>query len=138
MKRLAALTVLAILAMSAVAASQISRPSPISPKHRALLPAGKTPLFKFRSSGAGTHWVHVSKSNRRDSDGVIRSDATIGQARRASGTTWTFRPKFYRYPAFWANQRGRTYYWQAFRIKCEEADPDDCKVEGPVRRFKFR
>ena len=139
MKRLVALMVLSLLAVEAVAISQIPRPSPISPKNRALLTAGKTPTFKFRSSGGGTHWVHVSKSSRRAADGVIKSDATLGQARRSSGTTWVFKPRYYNFPAFWANQRGKTFYWQAFRIKCgEEPSSNDCKVEGPVRRFKFR
>ena len=138
MKRLVSLTMVLLLALAAVAASQISRPSPISPKNRAVLPTGKTPTFKFRSSGAGSHWVHVSKSARRNAEGVIGYDAVIGRARRATGTTWTHKPKNYNFPSFWARQRGKTYYWQAFRIACgEEADSDDCKVEGPVRRFKL-
>jgi hypothetical protein len=142
MKRLLALTLVCVVAITAVAASQISRPSPISPKNRAALPAGKTPTFKFRSSGAGTHWVHVSKSSRRAADGVIKHDASIGQARRKPGTTtWTQKPKYYNYPGFFMHpsKRGKTYYWQAFRIKCgEESNSNDCKVEGPVRRFKVR
>ena len=142
MKRVVLLTVLAVLALTAVAVSQISRPVPISPKNRAALPAGKTPTFKFRSTGGGTHWVHVSKSSRRAADGVIKNDQAIGQARRVTGTTtWRFKPKYYNFPGFFMNprQRGKTFYWQAFRIKCgEETNENDCKVEGPVRRFKVR
>ena len=139
MRRLAPLTLILVLAFTAVAGSQISRPSPISPKNRASLPAGKTPTFKFRSSGGGTHWVHVSKSAKRNAEGVIGYDATIGRARKVSGTTWTYKPKYYNFPAFWANQRGKTFFWQAFRIKCgEETNSNDCKVEGPVRRFRLR
>lgn len=140
MKRLLLVTAVCALTVAGTALSQISRPSPISPKNRALLPAGKTPTFKFRSAGGGTHWVHVSRSSRRASDGVIKNDASIGQARRRPGTTiWTQKPRYYDFPAFWANQRGKTFYWQAFRIKCgEESSSNDCKVEGPVRRFKLR
>jgi hypothetical protein len=138
MKRALLAALCATLAAAGVAVSAIPRPSSIAPKNGASLTAGKTPTFKFRSSGAGTHWVHVSKSKKRDAEGVVKSDAAIGQARK-SGGVWKFKPKYYDYPAFWANQRGKTFYWQAFRISCgEEDDSNDCKIEGPVRRFKLR
>jgi hypothetical protein len=133
-----------VLAAAAVAAltpvaveAAIPRPSPVAPKNRAVLPAGKTPTFKVRSSGAGTVWVHVSKSARKDRDGIIANEASIGQAKRKTGTLFVYKPKFFQYPAFWANQK-RKWYWQSYRIACgEEANSNDCKVEGPVRTFRL-
>jgi hypothetical protein len=115
----------------------IPRPAPISPKNLATLPVGKTPTFKVRSSGSGTVWVHVSKSAKRKSDGVIANDASIGQAKKSRGI-FVYHPKFFQYPAFWANQAKR-WYWQSYRIACgEEANSSDCKVEGPIRSFRLR
>lgn len=134
MARLAlALLIVAVAVPTAIA--QIPKPSPVSPANGASLPAGKTPTFKVRSSGAGTVWIHISKSARKNREGVIGNDAHIGQARKVRGTTFSHKPKFFNYPAFWANQR-RTWYWQAYRIACGEQA--DCKVEGPVRRFRLR
>lgn len=140
MTRLALLTTLCVLAVAAVAISAIPRPSPLAPKNKASLPVGKTPTFKFRSTGTGPQWVHVSKSARRGADGVIKFDADLGQAKKRPGTTtFTYKPKYYSFSTFWANRK-RTYYWQAFRISCGEEDTtnEDCKVEGPVRRFTLR
>jgi hypothetical protein len=129
-----------VVAIAAIApmtvGAAIPRPSPVAPKSRASLPAGKTPTFKVRSSGEGTVWVHVSKSARRDGEGVIGNDASIGQARR-SGKLFVYHPKFFQYPTFWANLK-RKWYWQAYRISCgEETKSGDCKVEGPVRTFRL-
>ncbi len=136
MVRLAVLvTSFAILAPMTVGAA-IPRPSPVAPKNRASLPAGKTPTFKVRSSGKGSVWVHVSKSAHRDADGIIGNDASIGQAHK-SGGVFVYKPKFFQYPTFWANQK-RKWYWQSYRISCgEETKSSDCKVEGPIRTFNL-
>ena len=134
--RLVALVVsIAIVAPMTVGAA-IPRPIPVAPKNRASLPAGKTPTFKVRSSGKGTVWVHVSKSAHRDADGIIGTDASIGQAHKSHGV-FVYKPKFFSYPAFWANQK-RKWYWQSYRISCgEETKSTDCKVEGPIRTFRL-
>src|SRR3954453_9468138 len=118
------LVAIAALAPTTVGAA-IPRPAPISPKNGALLPLGKTPTFKVRSTGPGTVWVHVSKSAKRDSDGVIGNDALIVQAHKKAGI-YVIKPKFYDYPGFWANT-ARKWYWQSYRIACGEEE--DCKVE---------
>src|SRR3954451_16464932 len=126
------LVAIAALAPMTVGAA-IPRPAPVSPKNGASLPVGKTPTFKVRSTGKGTVWVHVSKSKRRDREGVIGNDALIQQAKRKRGSLFVAKPKFFDYPGFWANTK-RKWYWQSYRISCgEEARSSDCKVEGPVR-----
>ena len=140
MKRLVVLTVIAVLASATVAVSQISRPSPISPKNGAIFRVGTTPTLKFRAAGDGERWVHVSRSSRRDASGVIKPvQAAFGKAKRVRGDVYSFKPKHYDYSGSWSNQR-RTYYWQAYRIACGEEDTtnSDCRVEGPVRRFSLR
>lgn len=138
--RTARLAILALVIAAAVpltVGASIPRPAPISPKNRATLPVGKTPTFKIRSTGHGTVWVHISKSPKKDSNGVIKDDASIGQARK-KGKYYIYKPKFYDYPGFWAN-RAKRWYWQAFRISCgEEPKASDCDVEGPVRSFRLR
>jgi hypothetical protein len=133
-----AVAAVAVAALAPVAVdAAIPRPSPIAPKDKAALPVGKTPTFKVRSSGEGTVWVHVSKSAKRDRDGIIKHDASIGEAKHKSGNTFVYKPQFFQYPAFWANQAKR-WYWQSYRIACgEEARSSDCKVEGPVRSFRL-
>jgi hypothetical protein len=132
---IAVLAALAAVIPLAVGAA-IPRPIPLAPKNKASLPAGKTPLFKVRSTGDGTVWIHVSKSARKGDDGVIGSDALIAQAHKKRGI-FQLRPKFYNYPGFWANTK-RKWYWQSYRIACgEEESESDCKVEGPVRTFKL-
>lgn len=140
MKRVIILTLIALVATAAVAVSQIQRPSPISPKNGASFRVGTTPTFKFRAAGSGERWVHVSRSSRRDSQGVIKPvQAAFGRAKRVRGNVYRFKPKHYDYSGSWSNQR-RTYYWQAYRISCGEEDTtnDDCRVEGPIRRFRLR
>jgi hypothetical protein len=129
---LAVLAVAAVVPMAVIA--QIPKPTPLSPKNKAVLPVGKTPTFKVRSTGEGTVWIHISKSARKTREGVIKNDAHIGQAKKR-GTTFTHKPKFFNYPTFWANT-SRKWYWQAYRIACGEQS--DCKVEGPVRSFTLR
>lgn len=129
---------LALLAVAAVApmavGAAIPRPTPLSPANGAVLAVGKTPTFKVRSTGQGTVWIHISKSARKNAEGVIAHDAHIGQARK-KGTTFIHKPRFFDFPAFWANQSKR-WYWQSYRIACGEQS--DCKVEGPVRAFRLR
>ena len=126
------LTIAALAPMTVGAA--IPRPTPVSPKNGAKLPVGKTPTFKVKSSGSGTVWVHVSKSGKKDSEGVIGSDALIIQAHK-KGSLFVIKPKYYNYPGFWAGTK-RKWYWQSYRIACGEQS--DCKVEGPVRTFTLR
>ena len=78
-----------------------------------------------------------SSVGRRLHPGVIANDASIGQAHKSHGV-FVYKPKFFNYPGFWANQK-RKWYWQSFRISCgEEAKSSDCKVEGPIRTFTLR
>ncbi|HEX4716937.1 MAG TPA: hypothetical protein VH300_00290 [Thermoleophilaceae bacterium] len=137
-KARAALLVLLIAALAPMTVgAAIPRPTPVSPKNGAQLTVDKTPTFQVRSTGEGTVWVHVSKSAKRSGDGVIGNDAVIVQAHK-KGKYYVVKPKFFNYPGFWANQK-KKWYWQAYRIACgEEPKSSDCKVEGPVRRFRLR
>lgn len=135
--RLALVTLIIATAVPLTVGAAIPRPAPISPKNGARLHVGKTPTFKIRSSGQGSVWVHISKSPKKDKTGVIKNDASIGQAHK-KGRYFVYKPKFYNYPGFWANT-AKKWYWQAFRIACgEEPKSSDCNVEGPVRSFRLR
>src|ERR1044071_5608566 len=89
----------------------------VSPKSGAKVKAGTRPTFKVRVSGSGTVWVHVCKSKKKDSEGVICSTELIHQMKKKGGTASVKAP-FFDYPDFWLNSPG-TYYWQAYRISCE-------------------
>jgi|SRR4051794_15810382 hypothetical protein len=117
-------------ASPAFAASGIT---PLSPKSGSTVPAGQSPTFKMRVKGAGQVWVHVCKSKKKNADGVICSDESIGRATKKGGV-FQYKPKFFDYDEFWLNSPG-TYYWQAHRIQCESGI-DDCLQEGPIVKFK--
>jgi hypothetical protein len=116
---------------SAQAASGIT---PLSPKAGATVAAGESPTFKMRVKGSGQVWVHVCKSKKKDSEGVICSDESIGRAKKKGGS-FRYKPKFFDFDEFWLNSPG-TYYWQAFRIACEGGDLSDCKQESKIVKFK--
>lgn len=134
--RLALTTIFIAAAVPVAVEAAIPRPVPLAPKNRAALKAGPTPTFKVRSTGSGSVWLLISKSPKRNADGVIKSDQHIHKMRRKPGTsTFVQKPKSYTFPGFWAVTKGK-YYWQSFRIACgEETRDDDCSVEGPVRSF---
>jgi hypothetical protein len=129
----AAVTALALFASTALAAGGIT---PVSPKRGDSVPAGKRPTFKMNVTGPGQVWVHVCKSRAKDADGLICSEESIGRARKKQGRRYEYRAKFFDFPAFWLNNPG-TYYWQAHRISCENG-VDDCRIEGPIVKFKVR
>jgi hypothetical protein len=106
--------------------------TPLAPKAGATVPRGKSPIFRMRKSGPGQLWVHVCRSAKKDGEGTICPDESIGRARLKSGGVWEYRPKFFDYPSFWLNSPG-TYYWQAYRISCSGSD---CRQEGPVVKFR--
>ena len=130
-------TLLAIIAMLVLAAPAAAATkhgvTPLAPKANASVPAGQSPTFRVRAKGGGTVWVHVCTSRKKDKAGVICSDASIGQAKHSNGA-YKYKPKFFDFPDFWLNTPG-TYYWQAFRIKCESGI-SDCDQEGPVVKLK--
>jgi hypothetical protein len=107
--------------------------TPLSPKSGQTVPAGKSPTFKMRVHGKGQVWVHVCKSPKRHKDGTICDKESIGRAHKHGGV-FTYKPKFFDFPAFWLNRPG-TYYWQAFRIDCT-ANLNDCNKESKVVKFK--
>ncbi len=125
------LTVLAATSATASAATK-NGITPLAPKAGASVPAGKALTFRMKVQGAGSVFVHVCKSNRKDKDGVICRKATIGQAKKRNGV-FQYKQKFYDFPEFWLNQPGR-YYWQAYRIECTGGS--DCQQEGPITRFR--
>jgi hypothetical protein len=108
--------------------------TPTSPKAGTTIPVGERPTMKGRVKGAGQVYVHVCKSKRKDSDGLICTDEAIQRARKKAGR-FRVRLKFFDFPEFWLNSPG-TYYWQAHRIACEGGDISDCRQEGPIVRFK--
>ena len=133
LRSLAGLFVAGLLLATASPAVAASGITIISPKSGATVAAGQSPTFKMRVKGAGQVWVHVCKSKKKNADGVICSDESIGRARKKGGT-YQYKPKFFDFPTFWLNSPG-TYYWQAHRIKCE-GDISDCLQEGPIVKFK--
>ena len=78
--------------------------------------------------------MHVCKSKKKDSEGVICNDASIGEAKKKGGT-FSYKPKFFDFPEFWLNSPG-TYYWQAYRIACEGGNTSDCLQESKIIKFK--
>src|SRR5919109_4022012 len=83
--------------------------SPAVAASGATVAAGQSPTFKMRVKGAGQVWVHVCKSKKKNADGVICSDESIGRARKKGGT-YQYKPKFFDFPTFWLNSPC-TYYW---------------------------
>ena len=106
--------------------------TPLSPKSGATIPVGQSPTFKMRVKGSGQVWVHVCKSKKKDSKGVICIDESIGQAKRGKGGVFSYKPKFFDYDEFWLNNPG-TYYWQAYRIACVGSD---CQQESAITKFE--
>jgi hypothetical protein len=133
LRSLAGVVATGALLATAVPALAASGITPVSPKSGATVPAGKSPTFKMRVKGAGQVWVHVCKSKKKNGDGVICSDESIGQAKK-KGSVHQYKVKFFNFPEFWLNTPG-TYYWQAHRIQCE-GNIDDCLQEGPIVKFK--
>jgi hypothetical protein len=105
--------------------------TPLGPSGK--IAVGKAPTFRVKVTKPGTVWIHVCKSKRKDSDGVICKTEVIAQARKKSGV-FRHKPKLYTFPGFWLQTPG-TYYWQAHRIQCE-GDLSDCLQEGPIVRIK--
>lgn len=111
--------------------------TPLSPKSGAAVPKGKSVTFTGRVRGRGPVFVHVCKSARKSkAQGTICMKATIGQARKKGGR-FSYRQRTYSFDAYWLNRPG-TYYWQAYRIACENGNTSDCRQEGPVVRFRVR
>ena len=129
------LLLLGVLAPTTATAATRNGITPLAPRAGASVPSGESPTFRMRVRGRGSTWVHVCKSARRNRQGVICTEESIGRARR-SGRTYTYKPRFFDFPAFWLNNPG-TYYWQAHRIQCE-GSTRDCRQEGPVVRFRVR
>jgi hypothetical protein len=132
-RRLAAGALVAALAVGAAPALAAGGITPLSPKSNATVPAGTSPTFKMRVKGPGTVWVHVCKSKKKNSMGVICRNELIVQAKKKKGV-FQVKPEFFDVPEFWLNTPG-TYYWQAHRISCENGIKD-CLQEGPVVKFK--
>jgi hypothetical protein len=133
---LAALLFVLALAGSASAATK-NGITTVAPKGGASVPAGKSPVFRMRVNGPGQVWVHVCKNKRKNADGLIcaTNPLSIGRAKKRNGV-FEFKPKLYRFDAFWMNNPGR-YFWQAHRIACN-SDASDCRQEGPTVRFRVR
>jgi len=127
------LAAMALLAPGALAAGGIT---PISPKQGDAVPSGQPATFKLKYRGKGKIYVHVCKSARKDADGLICDKESIGKARKTRGSRAVYKARFFDFPEFWLN-RPRTYYWQAHRISCENGI-GDCRIEGPVVKFKVR
>lgn len=130
------LVVIAVLALSATASAATKNGiTPKAPKQGSKVKVGSQPLFTGKVSGKGVIYIHVSKSKKTDSKGLIDSDVTIQKAKRKSNGSFTMKADFYDYPEFWLNSPG-TYYWQAHRIQCENGNTRDCLQEGPTVKFK--
>ena len=131
--------VLAAVLLLAAPASAVTKNgiTPVTPKAGDSIPSGAAFVFKLNVKGesAGT-FVHVCKSKRKDDDGVICADESIGKAKRKQGSRFQYKAKFFDFPDFWLNSPG-TYYWQAYRTACG-TDLSDCKAEGPIVKFKVR
>ena len=136
-RRTAALLSVVALAAGAVPALAASKNgiTPKAPKKNATVNVGSEPTFKGTFSGPGKIFVQVSKSPKRDANGLIGSDGLIQQAKK-KGSTFKAKAKFFDFAGYWLNTPG-TYYWQAYRIACE-GDTSDCSQEGPTVKFKVK
>ena len=133
LRSLAGVVATGALLATAAPALGASGITPLSPKSGATVAAGKSPTFKMRVKGAGQVWVHVCKSKKKNADGVICTDESIGRAKK-KGSVVQYKPKFFDFPEFWLNSPG-TYYWQAHRIQCE-GNINDCLQESAIVKFK--
>jgi hypothetical protein len=115
-----------VLAAPAPAASGIH---PLGPKGD--VAKGEVPTFRMRVFGKGAVYVHVCRSAKR-TNGAICDRETTGRATRGRGGVYTFRPRRFDFPAYFANRSG-VYFWQAVRIACQGGD---CRQEGPVVGFR--
>ena len=88
---LAACAALLIAAPVALAANGITV---VSPKSGAKVKTGTAPTFKVKVQGEGSVWVHVCKSKKKDSEGVICHDGSIGRAKK-KGSTFSYKPEFF-------------------------------------------
>ena len=70
--------------------------------------------MKGKVKGKGQVYVHVCKSKKKDTNGLICSKEAIKKAKKKNGK-FSAKIKFFDFPEFWLNSPG-TYYWQAFRI----------------------
>ncbi len=130
------LVLFAVFAITATAvAASKNGIQPLTPKKGAKVATGSRPTFKGKVSGEGVIYVHVSKSKKTDSKGLIGTDGTLEKAKRKSNGTFSLKADFYDFPEFWLNSPG-TYFWQAHRISCENGNIKDCLQEGPIVKFK--
>ena len=136
MRLLIAAAVTAAVALLAPAALGAGGITPVSPKRGDTIPAGQGAKFKLDYRGKGPIYVHVCKSPRKNGDGLICDDESIGRARKKTSTRAAYRARFFDFPEFWLNNPG-TYYWQASAINCINGTRD-CEQEGPVVRFKVK
>lgn len=131
-----AFVALALVVPAVAVAATKNGITPLTPKAGATVKVATPPTFKMRVRGEGTVWVHVCKSAKRSKkEGIICNKEVIIQAKRKKGNLFQVKAKFFDYPEFWLNSPG-TYYWQAYRIACENGNTSDCKQEGPVVKFK--
>ena len=142
--RRARAAVVAVVLVSLLTATALalaaSGPSPVSPPNGKSYKRGFAMTFRARSSvTTDPIWFHVSKSKRKDANGVIGHEVSLGQGRReGSSTVFRYKVRKFNFPAFWLNRPGR-YYWQPHRIACEnETNTSDCQVEGAIRSFRIR
>ena len=133
-RTLALTAVTALLVSGPAAAATKNGITPLAPKAGTSVPAGKAATFRMKVAdpGAGV-FVHVCKSSKRNSKGMICRKTAILQAKKRNGA-YEAKQKFFDFPAFWLNNPG-TYYWQAYATDCSG---NDCFREGPVVRFKVK
>jgi hypothetical protein len=106
--------------------------TPTAPKPGATVERASRPVFKGTVKGPGQLYVFVSRSPKRDREGLIGNKEMFQQARVKQGR-FRVKANYFDYPGFWLNTPG-TYYWQAHRVNCGE--DGDCNQEGPVVKLK--
>jgi hypothetical protein len=121
---------LVVLALTSAAAAETRNGiTPLGPERGAQLAASEPIVFRVRSRGAGRVFLHVCRKRERVVDGVICKQPLIREMRRVEDSRrfrWTE-------DAFGLDP-GR-YYWQAYRIRCEDG-ARDCRQEGPIHRMR--
>jgi hypothetical protein len=134
--RLVSLLALLALLVAVPVAIAVSKNgiTPTAPKKGAKVKVGTRPVFKGKVTGPGVVYVYVSKSRKRNKDGLIGHKEMIQQAKVRKGR-FSVKAAYYNYPSFWLNSPG-TYFWQAHRINCGENS--DCNQEGPVVKFRVK
>ncbi len=146
---------LAVAAGQVLAASASRDLQSISPADKKRIRPGAQPTFKVRIGKgkvgglAGRDYevfIRVSKSARKRSLPRTRKNdpkvlaggtlvAAMKQAAPPRGRTFRYKPRRYKHPGYWLNDKSGTYYWQAYYVYCVKGT---CVHPSRVKTLRIR